>query len=448
MDSAVKTRRSTQESFELQQLEFNAQMAGILDEGMLRDSCSLQQDRDLIFEEGEEEGGDHSVGPDFECNGIEVIWLANNELNNASADRESEVFYPTVHVGANETATVIGTSWSITILSRETFSARKICRTGSPTSPDDLNNNGVDPNQQSPILPQTSLDGQHRPEPSQIETRFEEKQVHATTSEAFTVFSEANIKEQQHTRSSNLWMSKLQEADVSVSSATTFSADQLDHPNTYMEDSQSFNAQFSGECSPLVGNGKSEPERKLVGGYVLPQNNFQLSMSNFHQNGAIASNSNHLLPQQQNYGFTNSANTYLTYAIMPNNQISQNVLPVYMNDGLSYNQAFNISNNCDVNANVFSYNMGQHRQSEQNVTQLEISSSLGSPSTFEANREGIAENSCHDFVPLHQTMCTYSSSIGTLPTSSFFNQLSTDSSCQHYTSSITTNKVSHLLLVC
>lgn len=55
----------------------------------LSESDGRRSAGEMIFDgDNPEERGDQVVGPDFECGGVEVIWLANNELDASSVEKD------------------------------------------------------------------------------------------------------------------------------------------------------------------------------------------------------------------------------------------------------------------------------------------------------------------------------------------------------------------------
>ncbi|KAK6032287.1 hypothetical protein OSTOST_01538 [Ostertagia ostertagi] len=108
MESVMEASKPAEEPFESRSAANDTSPAEGFHENELSEKHGDQSCGDMIFEgDVPEERGDHVVGSNFECGAVDVIWLANNELDSASIDKESDIFYPSVEVGANETATVI-----------------------------------------------------------------------------------------------------------------------------------------------------------------------------------------------------------------------------------------------------------------------------------------------------------------------------------------------------
>lgn len=66
-----------------------SEVAEAYGDSRLSESDGRRSAGEMIFDgDNPEERGDQVVGPDFECGGVEVIWLANNELDASSVEKD------------------------------------------------------------------------------------------------------------------------------------------------------------------------------------------------------------------------------------------------------------------------------------------------------------------------------------------------------------------------
>ncbi|WKX98149.1 hypothetical protein Q1695_013662 [Nippostrongylus brasiliensis] len=257
MDGTVATRRPEEDSFELQSSAVNTIEDGeLLESGVHSCREGNQHCADMIFEgDYPEERGDHVVGPDFECGGVEVIWLANSVLDDNEVEKESRLFYPTVEVGANETAT---------------FVPSKRCSLHGSSSPDVSKSAGFsDPS--GPLDP-----GAAHQEPA-----------HAASSN-INVFQDSTAKLQESGRT---WPLGSQEQSVHLSSAAAFGIDQLtQEKNERTVYNFSSNADLSGNRSSTVCEAKAisalrpAPAMNLAE-YMLQANGIQIPAQSSQANG-------------------------------------------------------------------------------------------------------------------------------------------------------------------
>ncbi|KAK5985259.1 hypothetical protein GCK32_000686 [Trichostrongylus colubriformis] len=388
MESAVETREPAEQLFE-SELSTTKETEGT--ETFHDNGISEQREShscgDMIFEGDEpEERGDHVVGSDFECGAVDVIWLANNELDEAAIDKESD-FYPSVEVGANETATVVD---SKRCHADNTASATP----SAPATPDFSR-------LESPASP-PAVDGQCQSKPLHNEPAHVHEPAHEAASD-LNIFSDAVSKPNDCGKSP--WApphGKL----APVSCAESVTVNPLLQEKTFctVNHLPSNNFVDCGHAS-MVGGAKNELRPPNIPGYVLHPNSFQLPTHMAQRNGIIPPNPNHVFQQQQqqqqqnDYGCPGNSVSYLTYPMVPT---TRNTLPPYNSDGFPSNQQF-IANhpNSDVNSNVLPYQIGQGRPEDYGC-QMNYVAPSNPIRTFEATRDFMPLSLRQDVVPLQQ----------------------------------------------
>ncbi|KAJ1365738.1 hypothetical protein KIN20_026159 [Parelaphostrongylus tenuis] len=364
MDNGIATSRTAAETSDSIQLQItDSQMSHTLSEGTLLESSDLQHDRDIIFDAVEEEIGGHPAGRNFECGGIEVPWLAENEMDDdVSTGRERELFYPAVEeAGANGAVTVTIT---------------KTCHANSSTTSrvHAACNDGAVSGRDSAALPQMTLEEQRKSMPLDSITECDVRSAHGDSSEAnfLAEIADESVNDQQHYAAPyNLWTHHVHQTDAVASSEITSDVNSSDLAKSSLPN---FPHGQLNNGDPL-GDERLEMRRNALDGYLLTQNDFQLPTFTFNPSeSTTTTNPSYLLEEQpQEYSCGRMSNPCLTYNIVSNNQLSYNPFPMYANDGLPLNQQFSFPQNIDVNANVTSCHIGQHRRPEDCSTQLNIS---------------------------------------------------------------------------
>ncbi|VDL78292.1 unnamed protein product [Nippostrongylus brasiliensis] len=308
---------------------------------------------DMIFEgDYPEERGDHVVGPDFECGGVEVIWLANSVLDDNEVEKESRLFYPTVEVGANETATFV------------------------PSNPS------------GPLDP-----GAAHQEPA-----------HAASSN-INVFQDSTAKLQESGRT---WPLGSQEQSVHLSSAAAFGIDQLtQEKNERTVYNFSSNADLSGNRSSTVCEAKAisalrpAPAMNLAE-YMLQANGIQIPAQSSQANGITTT---HPAPvfhaRNSECGYSNTPISYLSYPII---HAGCGMVPNYMNHGFPGNPQFGTSGQTlDLNSNILQYQIGQQQRADNSIPDLNANVIGGPVSALQQSRATVPVRT-HQGFSLQQTL--------------------------------------------
>ncbi|WKX98151.1 hypothetical protein Q1695_013662 [Nippostrongylus brasiliensis] len=354
MDGTVATRRPEEDSFELQSSAVNTIEDGeLLESGVHSCREGNQHCADMIFEgDYPEERGDHVVGPDFECGGVEVIWLANSVLDDNEVEKESRLFYPTVEVGANETATFV------------------------PSNPS------------GPLDP-----GAAHQEPA-----------HAASSN-INVFQDSTAKLQESGRT---WPLGSQEQSVHLSSAAAFGIDQLtQEKNERTVYNFSSNADLSGNRSSTVCEAKAisalrpAPAMNLAE-YMLQANGIQIPAQSSQANGITTT---HPAPvfhaRNSECGYSNTPISYLSYPII---HAGCGMVPNYMNHGFPGNPQFGTSGQTlDLNSNILQYQIGQQQRADNSIPDLNANVIGGPVSALQQSRATVPVRT-HQGFSLQQTL--------------------------------------------
>ncbi|CAJ0597805.1 unnamed protein product [Cylicocyclus nassatus] len=269
--------------------------------------------KDQIFEDESGERGDHAVEEEFQCEGIDAIWLADTERKSSSSSKESVLFYSEVEVGANETATVVDA---------------KSRQTGSPSLELEPGNEGVS--------------GLKCPEGMEC----------ATSSSSQNPPHDAPPQREQHdlAKCDTPWINEKEQAEckmlrISSTISQNFQA-QTNYPSTTCSVTSS-----AGERSILHVN-KREPAESNVQFTVSPL---------LHSGGVIPTNTTYFLQQPLvNCGDTSSS---ISSSIVSGSQICHNILPCYIANGLGLTPSLNFYRTVD-DANIIHYPMGVQRSDQ------------------------------------------------------------------------------------
>uniref|UniRef100_A0A7I4YAH8 RING-type domain-containing protein n=1 Tax=Haemonchus contortus TaxID=6289 RepID=A0A7I4YAH8_HAECO len=333
---------------------------------------------DMIFEGDEpEERGDHVVGSDFDCGTVDVIWLANNELDGTTIRRESGNFYPSVEVGANETATV-------------------------------LDPKGCQADNQSPAGPSTSaaLEFSRLQSPSPPTTARDEcepphlhEPAHATASDE-KIFPETLLNEKISGKPP--WTRQEEEMVSVPCTGSTFNPLIQGKP-CYTVNHLPANTFFNSGRTSMFGEARCDLHPSNMSGYALHPNGIQLPIQANHRKGIISMNPNHI-PHQQHHecGRPDATMPYLTYPPVPT---TRSMPPPYLGDGFPFNQQIGANHQIsDLNSNVLPYQIGQRRQEGFGCQTSYVVTPAPAPSAFDPVRDFTQLSLRQDVFPLQQQL--------------------------------------------
>ncbi|VDO24826.1 unnamed protein product [Haemonchus placei] len=290
---------------------------------------------DMIFEGDEpEERGDHVVGCDFDCGTVDVI--CGN-------------FYPSVEVGANETATVLDSSH----------------------------------------LRPISSEPPHLHEPA-----------HATASDE-KIFPETLLNEKTSGKPS--WTQQEEEmVSVPGAGSSTFNPLIQGKP-CYTVNHLPANTFFNSGRTSMFGEARCDLHPSNMSGYALHPNGIQLPIQANHRKGIISMNPNHIPHQQHHeYGRPDATMPYLTYPPVPT---TRSMPPPYLGDGFPFNQQIGANHQIsDLNSNVLPYQIGQRRQEGFGCQASYVVTPAPAPSAFDPVRDFTQLSLRQDVFPLQQQL--------------------------------------------
>ncbi|KAK6742939.1 hypothetical protein RB195_010297 [Necator americanus] len=359
-------------------------------------NTEYKQGMEMIFEgEKPEERGDHVVDAHFECSGLEVVWLNNTGLNDSSASKESEIFYPEVDVGANETATVVET---------------KLCDADNPAS----SKPALCVNAELSQRETTSLRHKSLQSPSCVQ-----ETAHNVSAEV-NIIVNSRENDRELGKSGASWEHEANPNYVNTSFEVSQDISQQSQGKNYyavnlLTSSNATTSAFCGEIDerPLICVGKSEAP--ATSDYTAATG-VQFALPFVQKTGVIPTNATYLFQQPQ-FNYTHTPTSTASYPVISSSQSPRDMLPSYISGGLTLTRPLNFScQRYDVNSNIIPHQIGLHRRPEE---YLNLAAVPGPSSIF-----GTVQTS----VPSQQS-CAPSLAPDSFSAYSFFNQ-------PHYGSSL------------